>query len=260
MGDALRWGVVGDGGELGFDAWIIGGDFSGEAEDFGKIDGGDGDAVAFEDFFGVADGVESAGSCADGAEASAAEAADRAADRGEAGEVGFEGGVGRMDDVAGGESEGDVGLLEVVADGDFSAEGVAAASDAEGVEIVGVALDQDGDVEAGKFDSVGDAFFIAKVGEDDEDAVNDIAVGGEEVGTFAGIGVGFDAAEFGLFGGQHDGVDGGGIEEGFDVFAGFADEDVGEEVSVADDDGEGDGGVACGHGGRGSKGIWFGTT
>ena len=152
-----------------------------------------------------------------------------------------------MHDVARGQREGDAGLLEVVADGDLAAEGVAAAGDAEGVKVVGVGLNEDRDVQTGEFDRVGDAFFVAEVGEDDQNAVDLVAVAAKRSAHFAGIGVGFDAAELGLLRREHDGLDTCGLEEGKDVLACFADEDIREEIAVADDDAEGDGGVAGGH-------------
>lgn len=152
-----------------------------------------------------------------------------------------------MHDVTRGEGEGDVGLLEVVANGYFSAEGITPARDAEGVKVIGIGLDKNRDVKAGELDGVEHAFFIAEVGEDDENAVDDVAISCEEVCAFASIGMGFNSAELGLFGREHNGADGGGIEKGFDVVAGLADEDVGVEVAIADDDAKGDGGVPCGH-------------
>ena len=57
------------------------------AEDFGEIDGLDGDAAGFEKLFAVADGVEGGGAGADGADAQAAQSSDHAADGGEPGEI-----------------------------------------------------------------------------------------------------------------------------------------------------------------------------
>src|SRR4029077_20648619 len=95
---------INDGAELGHFEERVGGDLVGgdvllngvelglcldvlhavdAAEDFGEIDGLDGDAGALEEFFAVADGVEGGGTGSDGADAEAAEAAGDAADGGE---------------------------------------------------------------------------------------------------------------------------------------------------------------------------------
>ena len=57
------------------------------AEDFGEVDGLDGDAVGFENFLAVANGVEGGGARADGADAEVAHAVRHAADGGEPGEI-----------------------------------------------------------------------------------------------------------------------------------------------------------------------------
>ncbi len=57
------------------------------AEDFGEVEGFDGDAAGFEKFFAVADGVECRGTRADGADAEIAQAVDDAADGGEPVEI-----------------------------------------------------------------------------------------------------------------------------------------------------------------------------
>ena len=135
--------------------------------------------MALEDFFRVADGVEGARAGADGADAHAPDAADDAAHGDEFGEVGAEGRVERVDDVFGGERVGDAGLAEIIADGNFAAEGVSAADDVEFVELVRIALDEDGDVEAGDLEGVGHAFLVAEVWQANEHARNLVAIAAE---------------------------------------------------------------------------------
>jgi hypothetical protein len=180
------------------------------AEDFAEVDGFDVDAGGGEHFFGVADGVEGGRAGADGADAGLAEAVGHAADGGEPGEVATEEvGLG-FDGVAGGEGVGDADLLEVVADAHLAAEGVAAVGDGHAGGVVGGGLNEDGDIEPGGFEDLGDGAFIAEVGEGDDDAVDFVAIFGEQIGAEAGFGAGFDGAVLGLFGGDgDDGVAGG---------------------------------------------------
>ena len=98
---------------LGFGFGVLHADDA--AEDFGEVDGFDGDAAGFEQFLAVADGVERRGARADGADAEAAQAADDAADGGEPGEIlGEDVGIGGFG-VQRGERVGNAVLLEVVA-------------------------------------------------------------------------------------------------------------------------------------------------
>ena len=53
------------------------------AEDFGEVEGFDGDALRFENFFAVTDGVEGGGAGADGADSEVAKSFYYAADGGE---------------------------------------------------------------------------------------------------------------------------------------------------------------------------------
>jgi hypothetical protein len=255
--DGGRVGVGFDLVDFGDDALVGLAEFRGGTEDFGEIDGGDGDAVAFEDFFRVAHGIESAGTRADGADADLAQALHDAGHGDEVLQVGAERCVERMHDVFRRERVGDAGLAEIVADGNLAAEGVAATDDVEAVEVVGVALHEDGDVEAGELQRVGHALLVAEVRQAHEDAGKAVAVLPEEVGALAGVAVRLDATEFGLGGIEHDGIDAEFGKECDEVGAGFGDEFVGEEIAVADNDTED--GAGSGHGKRGDcagpKGI-----
>ena len=98
-------------------------------EDFGEVDGLDGDAGGFEQFLAVADGVEGGGTRADRADADAAQAVGDAADAGEPGEIlAEELGIGRFG-VLRGERVRDAVLREIVADRHLAAEAVAAELD-----------------------------------------------------------------------------------------------------------------------------------
>ena len=87
FGNAGGGDVVLDGGEFCCGGIVVIAHALDAAEDFGEVDGLDGDAVGFEDLFAVADGVEGGGAGADGADAEAAQAADDAADGGEPVEI-----------------------------------------------------------------------------------------------------------------------------------------------------------------------------
>jgi hypothetical protein len=115
----------------------------------------------------------------------------------------------------------------------------------------GIALHEDGNVEAGELQRVGHAFLVAEVRQAHEHAGKAVAVLPEEVGALAGVAVRLDATEFGLGGIEHDGIDAEFGKECDEVGAGFGDEFVGEEIAVADDDTED--GAGSGHGKRGDR-------
>jgi hypothetical protein len=102
--------------------------------------------------------------------------------------------------VQGGERVGDAVLLEVVADGHLAAEAVAAEGDGHLAGGIGRGLDEDGDVEVGEAEGVGEAALFAEVGQGDDDAVDLVGVLLEEFGTLLGVFVGLDRAVGGDFG------------------------------------------------------------
>ena len=162
-----------------------------------------------------------------------------------------------MHDVFRRERVGDAGLAEIVADGNFAAEGVAATDDVEAIEVVGITLDEDWNVEAGEFQRVGHAFLVAEVRQAHEHTGDAVAVFPKEFGALARVAVRLDATEFGLGGIEHHGIDAEFGEQFDEVGAGFSDELVGKEIAVADNDTED--GAGCGHkrrrDGRERKGI-----
>jgi hypothetical protein len=145
-------------------------------------------------------------------------------------EVGAEGLVlQRVHNVFARQRERDVRLLEVVADGNLPAERVAAALDAQGIEIVRVALNEYRHAQAGLLERVGHTLLVPEIGEADQDAVDLVPMGREEIGALARVGIGFDPTELRLLGREHDGADAEGFKEFVEIFAGLADEDVGKK-------------------------------
>lgn len=143
--------------------------------------------MAFENLLRVANGVERAGPGANCAEPRAAQAVDDAADAEEPVEVLSEALRSRQADVLACERELRASLHKVVADGDLAAERIAAARGRELVQIVWIALDEDGHVQTGHLERVRDALFVAEIREADEDAVDLVAMLLEEGGAFPGI-------------------------------------------------------------------------
>ena len=135
----------------------------GAAHDFGEVERFDGDAVGFENFFAVADGVEGGGTRADGADAKPLEAFDDAADGEEPVQIFLETcGVGRFG-VQCRERIRDSVLREVVAGRHFSAKAVAAIGDQHARWRIRRGLHQDGNAEVGHAERVRDGAFIAEV-------------------------------------------------------------------------------------------------
>ncbi|MGC4031260.1 MAG: hypothetical protein QM754_05875 [Tepidisphaeraceae bacterium] len=222
-------------------------EFLGLAEDFREVGGVNADAVPFEDFFAVANSLERARPGTDRAEAGPPQSRHRPARGHELGEVDFEARVfQRVNDVLLRQREFDAGLVQVVANTDFATERIPATLDAEQVQVVGVCLDENRHVEFAELEDIGDAALVAEVRQDDDDAVDLVAVFIEQVCALLRIGERFDTAELGLLRREHDGLDTELGEELFDVFAGLADEHIGEEISVTDDDAES--GLGSGHG------------
>ncbi len=77
---AGRGRVAGDFGQLGFHGGGVRVELAGFAEDFGKVNGRDADAVAFENFFGITDRVERARPRADRTQPHAVQAVHHATD------------------------------------------------------------------------------------------------------------------------------------------------------------------------------------
>jgi hypothetical protein len=58
-------------------------------------------------------------------------------------------------------------LAEIVTDGNFPTKRIATADHIEAIEIVGVGLDEHGNIQGGELERVGHAFFVAEIGQDD---------------------------------------------------------------------------------------------
>ena len=143
-----------------------------------------------------------------------------------------------MHDVLVRDGKFDAGLHEIVADGDFSAETITTARDVEFFEVIGIGLYEDGDMDTGELQCVGDAFFVTEVGKNDQHTVEFVAMFLEKIGTFAGIGMGFDAAELGILLTELDGAYAVGRKDFCNIRPRFSDKVVGEEIAVAVDDTE----------------------
>jgi len=194
--------------------------------------------VAFEEFFRVANGVECTRSRADSAEADAAQAVHDATHSEEFLQIAAEALGRRKRDVLAREREFDSGLHQVITDGNFSAIGIATARGRKLFQIIGITLDQDGDVQLRHLQRVRDAFFVAEIRQANEDAVDLVSVAAEEFGAFASLGMCFNTTEFRIGLVELDGFNAEFGEALLDVPAGFSDQLVGEKVAVAVDDTE----------------------
>jgi hypothetical protein len=141
------------------------------------------------------------------------------------------------------ERELDARLDEVIAHGNFSAERVASASNAKLIEMIGICLDENRDVQSGESECIEDTFFVAEIGQDNEDAVDFIAVSFEKLGALARVGMRFDPTELRLLRPDHNRADVAFPKELDDILARFGDELVRKEFAIANDDTEGGG--AC---------------
>ena len=146
-------------------------------------------------------------------------------------ELGRVGGLG----VELGERVGDAVLLEVVADRHLAAEAVAAEGDGHLAGVVGRGLDEDGDLEVGETEGVGEAALFAEVGQGDDDAVDLGGVLLEEGGALLGVLVGLDGAVGGLLGAEDDRLDAGRFERGDHLEPAAGREVAGKEAAVAYD-------------------------
>src|SRR5580700_2068963 len=134
------------------------------AEDFGEVEGFAGDALRFENFLAVADGVEGGGARANGAYSEVAKSFYHAADSCEPLEiVGKLRGAGAFG-VQGGDGIGDAILAKVVTCRHLAAETVAARSNRHLGGIVGRGLNENRDSEIGETQGVGDGAFFTEVG------------------------------------------------------------------------------------------------
>ena len=238
----LRWRHVRRGGigahlvDLLGDASVVRGELFGRPEDFREIDRRHADAVALQNLLAVADGIEGTRASADGTDSDLAHASHDATDGDEPGEVGSKGGIERSAHVLGREGKRDAGLSQVVADGDFPAERIPAANWVQQTEIVGVSLNQHGDVQVGELQRVGDALFVTEVGQHHDHAIDAVALPAEQLGASPRVRMGLDAAELGFGRIEEHGRDAGLLEELQNVATGVSHQLVGKEVSIADDD------------------------
>ena len=206
-GDALGLDILVDLLELGRHAGVVVGQAGDAAKDLGEVKGLDGDAALLQQLLAEAHGVECLRACANGSDAGVLEAAYDTADGPKAGQVGAEFLALRVGRVRLGERVLDAVLLEIVAVRHLAAERVATVLDRHVLGVVGECLEQDGHVEFGPAQGVGDGAFVAEVGQRDQHAVDLVAVGAEEVGAAAGFLDALDGPVARLFGREGDDVD-----------------------------------------------------
>src|SRR6185437_5197438 len=216
------------------------------AEDFRKVDRLDTDAVVLQNLFAVADRVEGRRPRANGSDAEPAHAANHTANSGKPIEVFAEnvaiGGFG----MPGGERIGNAVLHQVVAGAHLAAEAVAAVADGHQARRIGGRLHQDGNVQAGHAEGVGNGALIAEIGERDDNAGYFGGMLFEEVGTAGGLGARFDGAVLGFFRSDADGPVAGCFDGGDHFSAPGPGQVIREETSVPCNNAEGygiDGGV-----------------
>ena len=233
FGDVVGGDVLLDGGELRLHRVVRVLQPIDAAEDFGEIDGFDRDAGALQKFFAIADGVESRGARADGADAQIAEAAHDAADRGEPREVLGEAlgvgcrGVERREGVR------NAVLHQVVAGGHLSAEAVAAIGDLHVVGAVRRGLHQHRHLQCGVADGVDDAALLAEIRQRDDDAVDLLAVLAEKLGATSSFIGCFYGAELRLLRRERDDADAGLFEHTDHRLSTFLSEVIGKETTVS---------------------------
>ena len=186
--------VAGDLVELRLDFRRVAVDRLRSTEDFREIDGNDGNARSLQDLLAEAHRLEGAGTCADAADARVLQALDGAADAREAVEVGGElvaGDVGGMRRRVG---EVDAVLVEVVAHRELAAERVAPAAQVDLVEFVVRRLHEHRHIELRPLDRFDDGDLVAEVGQEDDEAVDIVAVLVEQLHVLAHVFLGLDGA------------------------------------------------------------------
>ena len=140
-----------------------------------------GDTAALEELLAGTTGVEAERACADLANAAMTQASYDAADASELVHVLLELLAIDAVSVETGEGEGDAILIEVIADRNLAAESIATAIQINLVVVVVAGLNQHGHIEFGTEDGVDDANLIAEIGKTDQNTVDLIAVGAEEL-------------------------------------------------------------------------------
>ena len=233
--DGIGGDVFADGREFALRGGVVILHFGNAAEDFGEVEGLDGDAGVLENLLAIAHRIEGRGTSADGADAQGPHAAHYPANTGEPGEVLLERlGIGRFG-VQRGERIRDAILREIVAGGHLAAEAVAAVGDAHLGGGIGRGLDEYGDVQSGPAQRVGDGAFVAEIGQRHDDAVDFGGVLLEQVGAEVRFGQRFDGAVAGLFGSYQHGSVAGLFERGDHFGAAALRQMAGKESAVADD-------------------------
>ena len=235
---ARRRRIARDVGKLRPHGRIIAGDRGGLRDELRQIDRGDADPVPLQDLLAVAHGVERARAGSDGAEPHASHPFHHPADAEKVGEIGGEARAGDRRHVAAGERKANAGLHEIVADRNLAAEGIPAAGHAELAEVVGRALHEHRHVESRELERVGHPLLVAEVGEHHQHAVDRVPMAAKKVGADAGLRMGLDAAELRLLGRDHHRRHAPGLEQGKHLAACLADQLIGKEIAVADDDAE----------------------
>ncbi len=140
-----------------------------------------GDTAALEELLAGTTGVEAERACADLANAAVAQADHYAADASKLIDILLELLAIDAVSVETGEGEGDAILIEVVADRNLAAEGIATAIQINLVVVVVAGLNEHGHIEFGTEDGVDDTNLIAEIGKTDQNTVDLIAVGAEEL-------------------------------------------------------------------------------
>ncbi len=138
-----------------------------------------------------------------------------------------------VDGVAVGQAELDAILIEVVGHRELAAEGVAATGDRQLARGVGEGMHQHRHAQAGEADRIGHAFFVAKVGQRHQDAVNAILVALKKLGALLSVGPALDRAEVGALLIDNHNIDAKVSQPLQDFLAAFRHQRVGEEVAVA---------------------------
>jgi hypothetical protein len=127
-------------------------------------------------------------------------------------------------------------LVKVIAYGDFSAKGVPTSIQRKPSQIIRVSLDQNWNVQSGKLNRVGDALFIAEVGQNNKDAIDPFPVLIKERSTLFCILPSLHSAEFRRLLVNNNGFDTAFREHLQDIATALSDQGIGEKIPVTYND------------------------
>ena len=169
--------------QLGFDFRFLVFHAANPAEEFGEVQCFHRYTAGFQQFFAVADGVESRRTGTESAHAEVFQPGDDFAGADELFQV-----IGKGLAVGGIRVQSGEGIVypvlaQIIAAAHLAAEAVAAVLDAQFLDIIAPGMDQNGDVQVGPAEDVGDGALVTEVGQSHHHAFDLILVLDEEIGA-----------------------------------------------------------------------------